>query len=43
MKVFISSLITGMEPERAAVVDAVRALGHEAVTAETFGARPESP
>lgn len=43
MKVFVSSLITGMEPERAAVVGAVRALGHDAVTAETFGARTDSP
>lgn len=43
MKIFVSSLITGMEPERAAVVGAVRALGHDEVTAETFGARPESP
>lgn len=43
MKIFVSSLITGMEPERAAVVGAVRTLGHDAVTAETFGARPESP
>ncbi len=43
MKIFVSSLITRMEPERAAVVGAVRALGHDAVTAETFGARPDSP
>ncbi|MBW4025193.1 MAG: DUF4062 domain-containing protein [Proteobacteria bacterium] len=43
MKIFVSSLITGMEAERAAVVGAVRALGHDAVTAETFGARAESP
>lgn len=43
MKVFVSSLVTGMEAERAAVVGAVRALGHESVTAETFGARPEAP
>jgi hypothetical protein len=43
MKVFVSSLITGMEPLRQAVVAAVRALGHEPVTAETFGARPEAP
>lgn len=43
MKIFVSSLITGMELERAAVVGAVRALGHNTVTAETFGARPDSP
>lgn len=43
MRVFVSSLIIGMEPLRAAVVGAVRALGHEPVTAEAFGARAESP
>jgi len=43
VKVFVSSFITGMEPIRAAVVSAVRALGHEPITAEKFGTRPESP
>jgi len=43
MKVFISSLITGMEAERAAVARAVRSLGHEVLRAEDFGALPSSP
>ncbi|HEL3804297.1 DUF4062 domain-containing protein [Stenotrophomonas maltophilia] len=43
MKVFISSLITGMEAERAAAKHAVELLGHEAITAEEFGARASSP
>jgi len=43
MKIFISSLITGMEAERAAVKHAIELLGHEAITAEDFGARPSSP
>lgn len=42
MKVFISSLITGMEAERAAAKHAVELLGHEAITAEEFGARASS-
>ena len=43
MKVFVSSLITGMEAERAAVVRAVRSLGHAVIRAEDFGALPTSP
>jgi len=43
MKVFISSLITGMEAERAAVKRAVTTLRHEAVMAEDFPAQPNSP
>ncbi|WP_102581047.1 DUF4062 domain-containing protein [Xanthomonas arboricola] len=43
MKVFISSLISGMEAERAAVKHAVELLGHQAIMAEDFGARASSP
>ena len=43
MKVFISSLITGMEPLRAAAKSAVITLGHDPIMAEDFGALPHSP
>lgn len=43
MKIFISSLITGMEPVRAAAREAVELLGHEPVMAEQFVASPNSP
>lgn len=43
MKVFISSLITGMEPFRAAAREAVSTLRGEPIMAEDFGARPHSP
>lgn len=43
MKVFISSLITGMEAERAAAKAAVESLRHQPVMAESFGARASSP
>jgi hypothetical protein len=43
MKVFISSLISGFEPFRAACKSAVITLRHEPVIAEEFGARPHSP
>lgn len=43
MDVFVSSLISGMEEERAAVRRAIERLGHRAVMAEDFGARPNSP
>jgi len=43
MKVFISSLIAGFEDFRAAAVAAVKSLGHEAITAETFEAGVSSP
>src|SRR4051794_30101033 len=42
MKVFISSLIAGFEPFRAAARGAVETLRHEPVMAEDFGARPQS-
>lgn len=43
MKVFVSSLITGMESIRASARAAATALGHEPVMAEDFGALPHSP
>ena len=43
MKVFISSLVSGMEEFRDAAARAVRSLGHEVIRAEDFGARPDSP
>ena len=43
MRVFVSSLITGMEPFRAAAREAISTLRHEPIMAEDFGARPDSP
>lgn len=43
MKIFVSSLISGMQEERAAARRAIELLGHEAVMAEDFGARASSP
>jgi Domain of unknown function (DUF4062) len=43
MKVFVSSLISGMESLRAVARDAITTLRHEAIMAEDFGARPNSP
>lgn len=43
MRVFISSLIAGFEPARAACRGAVTALRHEPVMAEDFGARANTP
>ena len=43
MKVFISSLIVGMELIRAAAKAAIETLGHEAIVAEDFGALPQTP
>lgn len=43
MKVFVSSLIRGMEPMRAAAREAISSLGHEAIMAEDFPAQPQSP
>ena len=43
MKVFVSSVISGFEPYRAAARIAVETLRHEPVMAEDFGARPTSP
>lgn len=40
---FVSSLIAGMEPIRAAARAAVNVLGHVALMAEDFGALPHSP
>ena len=43
MKVFISSVISGMEKFRDAVDEAIGTLKHEVVRAEGFGASPASP
>jgi hypothetical protein len=43
MKIFISSLITEMEPIRAAAKAAITTLNHEPITAEDFGALPHTP
>lgn len=43
MKVFVSSLISGMEAEREAARQAIRLFQHEPIMAEDFGARPSSP
>ena len=43
MRIFISSLIGGFEPFRAAARSAIVALRHEPVVAEDFGAQPSSP
>jgi hypothetical protein len=43
MKVFVSSLISGLEPLRAAAREAITTLRHEPVMAEDFGARPDTP
>jgi Domain of unknown function (DUF4062) len=43
MKVFISSVIGGFEPQREAARSAVTTLRYEPVMAEDFGARPSSP
>ena len=43
MKVFVSSLISGMEPLREAAREAITTLRHEVIMAEDFGARPNSP
>ena len=43
LKVFISSLIAGFEPFRAAARTAVTTLRYEPIMAEDFGARPHSP
>jgi hypothetical protein len=43
MKIFISSLITGMEQIRTAARNAITILGHEPVVAEDFGALPHTP
>lgn len=43
MKIFVSSLISGFEPFRAAVKAAIQTLRHEPIMAEDFGARADSP
>jgi hypothetical protein len=43
MKVFISSVVTGMEEFRNAAREAVTQLGHDPVMAEDFHAKPHSP
>lgn len=43
MRIFVSSLISGFEPQRAAARRAVITLRHEPVMAEDFGAQPNSP
>lgn len=43
MRIFISSLISGFEPQRAAARRAITTLRHEPVMAEDFGAQPHSP
>lgn len=43
MKIFVSSVINGFEPLRAAACAAVQSLGHVPVMAEDFGAQPTSP
>lgn len=43
MKIFISSLISGMEPIRTAAKAAVLSLGHEPVMAEDFPSQATSP
>ncbi|MEJ7779290.1 MAG: DUF4062 domain-containing protein [Daejeonella sp.] len=43
MKIFISSLIAGMETQRAAAHEAIELLGHEAVMAEDFEAKAFPP
>lgn len=43
MKVFISSVIGGMQEHRAAAREAAENLGHTVIAAEDFGASPSSP
>ena len=43
MRIFISSVIQGMEEFREATAAAIRTLGHEPVMAEDFGASSSSP
>ena len=43
MKIFVSSLISGLEPIRDAARSAIGDLGHGVIMAEDFGARPASP
>ena len=43
MKVFVSSVIGGLEPYREAATQAIRTLAHEPRMAEDYGASPGSP
>ena len=43
MKVFISSLVRGLEPDRDAVDSAAQLLGHEVKRSEDFAASPDTP
>lgn len=43
MKVFISSVIEGMEPYREAAARGAQTLGHEVLRAEDYGASPDTP
>jgi hypothetical protein len=43
VRVFVSSLISGYEPYRAAAAEAVETLGHQIVRAEDFPASPGTP
>lgn len=43
MRIFLSSVITGMEAERNAAAHAVGVLGHQVMRAEDFGASSASP
>ncbi len=43
MKVFVSSVIGGMEPYREAAAEAIRTLNHEPRMAEDYGALPSTP
>jgi hypothetical protein len=43
MKIFISSVISGLEPFREAAKSAITTLRHEPVMAEDLGAQPNSP
>ena len=43
MRVFVSSVIRGMERHRAAVADAIESLGYSVVRSEDFGASTDTP
>lgn len=43
MKAFLSATYVDLRDHRRAAVEAIQRLGHEAVTMEVFGARPDEP
>lgn len=43
MRVFVSSVIRGMERHRAAVADAIESLGYSVIRSEDFGASTDTP